>query len=150
MHIEPLITAIQAQLRGQGDLGSSDPAVDAAIGQLVELIGPALRQAAFEIAEQAAGELRAQLADRIVDVVLQDGDPMLRVGDAPSGPGPAVDEDLDARITLRLPPSLKRNIEEIAVSAGDSVNTWVVEQLARRTRASSSRHGFRSSVSFDL
>src|SRR5262245_49592749 len=78
VHIEPLVTSLQATLRGQGELGSGDPAVDSAIAQLVTLVGPALRQTAFEIAEQAASELRAQLPDRTIDVVLVDGDPTLR------------------------------------------------------------------------
>jgi hypothetical protein len=150
VHIEPLVTSLQATLRGQGELGSGDPAVDNAIAQLVTLVGPALRQTAFEIAEQAAGELRAQLPDRTIDVVLVDGDPTLRVAEAPASPVETPDEELDARITLRLPPSLKRRIEEIAVTAGDSVNTWVVEQLSRRTKASAAKAGFRSTVTFDL
>ena len=37
----------------------------------------------MEIAEQAAAEVRAQLPEQTVDVVLSDGDPTLRVGEAP-------------------------------------------------------------------
>ena len=55
-------------------------------------------------------------------------------GDAPT------QEELDARITLRLTPTLKQLVEEAAQVAGESVNAWVVEALgkrARRTRAGS-------------
>lgn len=149
MHIEPLVSALQSTLRSQGEL-ANDPAVEAAVSQLITLLGPALRQTAFEIADQAASELRAQLPDRDVEVVLVEGDPMLRVTEAtaPAGESPA--EDLDARITLRLPPSLKQRIEEVALLAGDSVNAWVVDQLSRKARSSPPKSGFRSNVSFDL
>jgi hypothetical protein len=89
----------------------------------------------MEIAQQAAAEVSAQLPDQSVDVVLSDGDPVLRLSEAPRAADPrqAV-EDLDARITLRLPPSLKQLIEDAAQNAGDSVNTWVVDALGKRAR----------------
>ena len=46
------------------------------------------------------------------------------------------DEDFDARITLRLPPSLKDLIEDAAGMTGESVNAWVVEALGKRARGS--------------
>lgn len=149
MHVHPVIAGLQATLQGQGELAAADPAVDAAVGHLVELLGPALRQAALELAEQAASEVRAQLPDRSVDVVLVEGDPMLRVGQpVPPPSDPA--EELDARITLRLPPSLKRLIEDVADSAGDSVNTWVVDQLACGARSRGATRGFRATRTFNL
>jgi uncharacterized protein (DUF1778 family) len=59
-------------------------------------------------------------------------------------------EDLDARITLRIPPSLKTLIEDAAQTTGASVNSWVVDALARRTHKPDKTHGFRTSHSFDL
>lgn len=150
MYIQPLVTGLQAALQGHAELAGADPAVDAAVGHLVELIGPALRQVALELAEQAASEVRAQLPDRSVDVVLLEGDPSLRIGELGASSDLASDEELDARITLRLPPSLKRVIEEVAGSAGDSVNAWIVDQLGRRTRSGEGRRGFRSNRTFDL
>jgi hypothetical protein len=150
MLIQPIITALQATLSDQGGLTAADPAVEAAVAQLATAIGPALRIAALEIAEQAAAEVRAQLPEHTVDVVLSDGDPALRIGDAPASssarPNP---EDLDARITLRLPPSLKELIEDAAQNAGDSVNAWVIEALGKRART---RRGGdkRFNESFDL
>ena len=85
-----------------------------------------------------------------MDVILVDGDPSLRVTDAPSSaddrPGA---EEFDARITLRLPPSLKTTIEEAAGSAGESVNTWVVEALGQNTRRNRRRNR-KYDQSFDL
>ena len=44
-------------------------------------------------------------------------------------------EDLSARITLRLPDSLKSSIETAAAREGVSVNTWLVRALARAADA---------------
>ncbi len=150
MLIQPIITSLQTALTDQGSLTASDPAVEAAVALLVAALGPALRVAALDIAEQAAGEVRAQLPEHTVDIVLTDGDPTVRITEAPaSGSARPSAEDLDARITLRLTPSLKQLIEDSAQNAGDSVNAWVVEALGKRAR--SRRVGDkRYTESFDL
>ena len=84
MQIEPVINEIRAALLGHGALASGDPAVEAAVGHLATALDPALRQAVLGLVQQAAAEVSAQLADRRVDVVLLDGEPALRVSDAPS------------------------------------------------------------------
>src|SRR3954454_10344662 len=118
MHIRPVISSVQAALVNQGTLAGSDAAVEAAIAQLVEALTPALHMAAMEIAEQAAAEVRAQLPEHTVDVVLADGDPALRIGETTRSAEPRQLEDLDARITLRLPPTLKQLIEDAAQQNG--------------------------------
>jgi len=149
VQIRPIINTVQATLVSQATVASADPAVDVAVNQLVEALGPALQVAAMEIAQQAAAEVSAQLPDQSVDVVLSDGDPVLRVGEAPRAAEPrSAGEDLDARITLRLPPSLKQLIEDAAQNAGDSVNTWVVDALGKRARQRG--RGKHYSESFDL
>lgn len=50
--------------------------------------------------------------------------------DAPVSAG-AADEALSARITLRLPESLKSRLEAAAAASGVSVNTWLVQALGR-------------------
>ena len=42
-----------------------------------------------------------------------------------------VDEAFSARITLRLPESLKQRVESAAAREGASVNTWLVQALQR-------------------
>ena len=150
MLIQPIITSLQSALTDQGGLTVSDPAVETAMAHLVTALGPALRIAALEIAEQAAGEVRAQLPEHSVDVVLSDGDPALRITDTPTANTARPNaEDSDARITLRLPPSLKELIEDAAQHTGDSVNAWVVDALGKRART---RRGGdkRYNESFDL
>ena len=150
MHIEPIITSIQAALRSHGGMAGSDTTVEAAIGQLVDALGPALRGAALQLAEQAATEVRAQLPEHSVDVVLADGDPTLRISDGHmTSADRTASEEFDARISLRLPPSLKQLIEDAAGNTGDSVNAWVVEALGKRARTT--RRGSKNyTQSFDL
>lgn len=150
MQVQPVINAVQAALVGQGSLAGGDVAVEEALDHLATALGPALRQAALDLAEQAACEVRAQLPDRSVDLVLSDGDPSLRIAEAAVGSEPSTGEDLDARITLRVPPSLKGLIEDAAETAGASVNSWVLDVLSRRARKSDHGHGFRMTHSFDL
>jgi hypothetical protein len=148
VQIRPVINAVEATLVSQATLAASDPAVEAAMTQLVAALGPALHIAAMEIAEQAAAEVRAQLPEHSVEVVLSDGDPALRIGDAPRPNESRPVEDLDARITLRLPPTLKQLIEDAAQNSGDSVNSWVVEALGKRARQRG--RGKHYNESFDL
>lgn len=150
MQVQPVINAVQAALTAQGSLAGGDVAVEEAIDHLVNALGPALRQAALDLAEQAACEVRAQLQDRTVDLVLADGDPSLRIAEAAVSTEPGTNEDLDARITLRVPPSLKGLIESAAETAGASVNSWVLDALSKRARKSEQGHGFRLTHSFDL
>src|SRR4051794_37876574 len=133
VQIRPIINAVQATLISHATLEGNDPAVDTAMSQLVETRAPALQVASMEIAEQAAAEVRAQLTEQTVDVVVSDGQPSLRVGESPQTAERRISsEDLDARITLRLTPTLKQLIEDAAQTAGDSVNAWVVDALGRR------------------
>ena len=150
MQVQPIVNAVQAALAAQGSLAGGDVAVEEAIDHLSSALAPAIRQAAMELAEQAACEVRAQLPDRTVDLVLSDGDPSLRIADAAVSTEPTSTEELDARITLRVPPSLKTLIEDAAESAGASVNSWVLDALSRRARKPAQGHGFRMTHSFDL
>ena len=149
MHVQPVINSLQAALLSNSALAAADPSVEAAINQLVEAIGPALRLAAMDLAQQAAAEVSAQLPDHSVDVVISDGDPSLRVSDARASSERPPSEEFDARITLRLPPTLKQLIEDAAGDNGDSVNGWVVDALSKRARRSGVP-GSKVTQSFDL
>ncbi len=131
MQLEPVLTAVRANLAGQVALGGLDPQVEAAAAHLADTLGPALRNAVIELAQQAAAEIDAQLPGHSVAVVLNGADVELRV-DERSSTAAEPDEELDARITLRLPPSLKQKIERFATVDGESVNSWVVDALNKR------------------
>ncbi len=110
---------------------TGEPAVESAARSLQAALAPAARQMALELAEQAATEVDAQLPDYDVRVVLVAGEPALAA--QPSEPArrqPEDEESYEARVTLRLPPSLKHLVEEAAQTAGDSVNSWIVDALS--------------------
>ena len=65
------------------------------------------------------------------------------VGEEEAPPEPAADDGLTARITLRLPESLKATIEVAATREGVSVNTWLVRALARGVAGPVHRSGKR-------
>ena len=52
-------------------------------------------------------------------------------GETEAEPEPAPEDGLTARITLRLPDSLKTSVEGAAAKEGVSVNTWIVKALGR-------------------
>ena len=150
MQVQPVLNGLRASLDNQRSFAGGDAAIDDAVAWLTEALGPALRIAALDLAQQAAHEVAAQLDDRQIDVVVVDGDPTLRVSDAaPSSHGEAPSEEFDARITLRLPPSLKQLIEDAASTEGGSVNGWVVDALSKRAARPDGR-GRRVTEGFDL
>lgn len=130
------VTRLEAALTQQLTL-AGDPALEQAGRTLLSALAPATQRLALELAQQAAEEVSAQLPDHDVDVVLREGEPALAVRAQP-GAAPPDDEDLEARITLRLPPSLKARVEEAAGSMGDSVNSWVLKALQSNASRSSS------------
>ena len=133
------ITRFQAALEQQILLAGSDPAVEAAGRALLAAAAPALRGLALDLAEQAAAEVRAQLPGQRVDVVLEEGEPALRVRAEEASPAPAAEEAADARVTLRLSPRLKLLIEEAAADRGESLNTWLVRTLSAQSGRSHTR-----------
>jgi hypothetical protein len=124
------ITRLQASLEQQVALAGGDPAVEAAGRALLAAAQPAVRSLAFDLAEQAAAEVRAQLPGQRVEVVLEEGEPVLRVRPQEGAPAASADEAADARVTLRLSPRLKQLIEEAAADQGESLNAWLVRTLS--------------------
>jgi hypothetical protein len=150
MHVQPVLNALHAALSGQSGLAAGDASVEAALSHLVDALGPAMQVAALDLAQQAAAEVGAQLPDHAIEVVLVDGDPTLRVTEAKPAQERPASEEFDARITLRLPPSLKELIEDAAVTRGESVNGWVVDALTNRAAKARARRGGKYTESFDL
>ena len=76
--------------------------------------------------------MNAQLVDQRVDVVLADGEPVLKVTEDTGTPTATGDQDLSARITVRIPESIKALVEDAADGSGASVNQFVVDALSRK------------------
>jgi hypothetical protein len=129
MNTQAIVANLEDQLVAHGRLAGDDPRVEQTVDALVAGLGPALQQAVLELAEQAATEVGAQLSTGRVEVVLSEGEPALvvRSDDAEQT---FTAEDLEARMTIRLPSNLKSALEEAADDAGDSMNSFVIKALA--------------------
>jgi len=125
------LTRFQTVVEQQVVLAGGDQAVEAAGRALLVAAQAAVRGLALDLAEQAAAEVRAQLPGHLVEVVLEEGEPSLRVRpeEAPRGTASA-EEAADARITLRLSPRLKEAVEAAAAERGESLNAWLVRTLS--------------------
>lgn len=146
METKAIIARLEDSLAAAGRLSGDDPTVEQAVEALIGGLRPALKQAVLELAEQAAVEVGAQLTAGQVEVVLSEGEPSLVVrSDAPE-PSFAAD-DLEARMTVRLPTNLKAALEEAADTAGDSVNSFVIKTLA--SGATRGRKGRRIRETFE-
>lgn len=136
MQTSAILHNLESALESQMALAGSDPNLESAGRAILSALRPAIKEAAFDLAGQAAEEVRAQISGHRVDLTVVDGEPTIRITpDEPSVSG-SVEEEFDARITLRLPPSIKEIIEQAATESGDSVNSWVVKALAGRISGS--------------
>ena len=105
---------------------------------LSETLDSSVRLALLDVLSAAADEITASLDGATIDVRLSGTEPefvvnMTRPAEdsfADAG-GDATDEAGSSRITLRLSDGLKTRVEAAAVSAGTSVNAWLVRAISR-------------------
>jgi hypothetical protein len=129
MQIDGYVQALREDLARVAAVGdeSTARAADLLAVALESSLGRRMQEALAE----AALELTAQLDAGRVEVRVAGGDPeLVLVREEEAAPEPA-DEAFTARITLRLPESLKVRIEAAASRDGVSVNTWLVQALQR-------------------
>lgn len=131
MQAAPFVEALRREV------AAATAAGDAATAAVVERLAASLEAAAhlwlLDVAGQAADQVSAQLPEGHVEVRLAGRDPeLVYVPDTEPEPAPAATgDDYAARITLRLPESLKARVEQWAAADGVSVNTWLVRAIAR-------------------
>jgi len=128
-----VMTEIEDSLAAQLRLAGDDPQVLEAGEAILAGLEPAIDRAVMHLAEQAAGEIDAQLTGQRVGVELREGAPVLVVR-RDEDPVTIATDDLEARITLRLSEKLKGVLEDAAGETGESVNTFVVKTLAGKAR----------------
>lgn len=147
MDANTVTVEVEAALLRQQQIIGNDAALASAVAAFGAALEPALRAASLELAEQAAAEVSAQLPDQRVDVVVEGGNPRLTV-QADADLVPETSGELEARITLRLPQSLKEDIESAAADRGESVNSYLVRTLAADARSAQRRAGrsFRGTI----
>ncbi|MGN6780476.1 MAG: toxin-antitoxin system HicB family antitoxin [Marmoricola sp.] len=140
MDLAPYVDRLRTDLAQTAAAGDAD--VRAAAERLLTALDPALRLSLMEVLSEAAAEItsamraggvEARLHGREIDFVLS--------APAPAAPtSPPQDEDGDegelARLTVRVPETIKIRAEELAAKGGQSLNNWIVGALRRATRDS--------------
>jgi len=134
MNLSPYLDLLRRDLLAAAAPGGPD------VTRAAELLSGALdasaRLSLLEALSEAAAEITTRLSTASVEVRLRGRDADLVVTDLPV-PEPAVppaaatapDSGDLARITLRLPDSLKEQVERIAGTEGISVNSWLVRAI---------------------
>lgn len=142
MDITPYVDSLRRDLVAAAESGSDD--VRAAAERLALALDPAARLALMEALSHAAAEITAEMPAGSVDVRLAGRElefvvaaPMAPPAPPASPAPPRAEEPEDdgnlARITLRIPESVKARAEERAADAGQSLNTWLVGLIRRAT-----------------
>jgi hypothetical protein len=133
MQLQRFIDALKADLSAVAELGDENTAN--AAGQLVITLQGSLGLRLLDALSEAALELNEKLPFGHVEVRLTGQDPeFVFVGEeAESGPVAGAEEGFTARISLRLPDTLKTAVEVAAAREGVSANTWIVRALSRST-----------------
>ena len=134
MQIDGYIQALREDLARVAAVGDESTARAAEL--LAVALDAAVGRRLLEALAEAALELSAQLEDGRVEVRFAGTDPeLVFVRDEAAEPeaqdSVRGDDPLSARITLRLPDALKQRVEDAATREGLSVNTWIVQALAR-------------------
>ncbi len=129
MQIDGLTQALQEDLTRVAALGDENiaraadllsVAIEASLGRRIQ---DALAEAALELNDQLdSAHVELRVAGRDLQLVLVRED---------STGSESADEAFSARISLRLPESLKQRVESSAAREGTSVNTWLVQALQR-------------------
>lgn len=129
MQIEGYVQALREDLVRIAAVG------DESTARAAELIAVALESSVGRRLQEALGEAALELSSQLdsgrIEVRVAGGDPELVYIADDEAPSEQADEAFTARITLRLPESLKNRIETLAASHGLSVNTLIVQVLAR-------------------
>jgi hypothetical protein len=137
MQIDGYIQALREDLVRVASLG--DETTSRAAELLSVAIEASLARRLQDVLAEAALELNAQLDAAHVEVRIAGRDPELILVREDGSIPEAVDEAFSARITLRLPESLKQRVESAAAREGASVNTWLVQALQRSVESKSHR-----------
>ena len=141
MNLTIILEGLRDDLQGLAELGDERSAQIA--HRLGDALASNLRLKLFDLLSQAAVELSAKLPSGHVEVRLAGQEPELVFVDGPGEAASLAAEELSARISLRLPESLKTAVERSAEREGISVNAWLVRAIARATESRSVHAGGR-------
>jgi hypothetical protein len=145
MDITPYVESLRRDLVAAAETG--DEHVRRAAERLSFALDASARLVLMEVVSQAAAEITAELPaggvdvrlnGRELDFVVHSPAPMGPPAPPPppSPPGAEGEDEQEgslARITLRIPESVKAKAEEKAAQAGQSLNTWLVNVVRAAT-----------------
>jgi hypothetical protein len=131
MNLSPYVESLRSDVTAAAAVGG--PEVARAAELVAEALDPALRLVLLDLLTDAADQVTADLDGPTVEVRLRGREPELVVtGAEPALPAPTAAEDEGtARLTLRLPETLKARAEQAATAEGVSVNSWLVRAVQR-------------------
>jgi hypothetical protein len=148
MDITPYVESLRHDLAAAAEAGG--PEAKAAAKRHALAHDPAVRLALMDALSQAAAEITSELPVGSIDVRLRGREPEFVVdvptvpmpAAAPAPPAPPSPEEIEeaegddavARITLRIPESVKYKAEELAAKGGHSLNSWIVNVVRNATR----------------
>ena len=86
----------------------------------------------LDVLSEAAAELSGALPSGHIEVRLEGRDAVLAyVADVEQPAPPPADDGATARLTLRMPESLKERVESAAAREGISTNSWLVRTISQ-------------------
>ena len=129
MQITTHLEALRSDIASLAALG--DEALARASERVATALESSLRLRLLDVVAAAAEELSQQLPDGRAELRLVSGEPVLAYVPDERAPTAPVGDDLQARISLRLPEALKAQVDKAAAQEGVSVNTWLVQAIAR-------------------
>lgn len=148
MDLGPYVEAVRQDLGAAAEAAGAE--VEAAAHRLAFALEPSMRLALLDALGDATAEISAALPAGGVELRLRGREPRFvvlvpgthesPVSPGPPEPGPATTppgtgtaegDDATARVSLRLPESLKAQAEEAAAREGVSLNNWLVRAATR-------------------
>jgi hypothetical protein len=132
MDLSPYVETLRTDVTAAAAVGG--PEVQRAAELVADALDPAVRLVLLDVLTDVANDLTAALDGPSVEVRLRGREPELVVVGPVPEPAPAAvpaDEAGTARLTLRLPETLKSRAEQAAAAEGQSVNNWLVRAVAR-------------------
>jgi hypothetical protein len=144
MELTPYVDRLRADLSAVAE--TAGPDARATAERLAAALDPAVRMALLEALSDAAAEITVTMPSGAVEVRMKGRDPHLVVAAGPEDQAaqhPASvdasgDDDADggavARITVRIPETVKARAEELAAGRGQSLNSWIGQALRSATR----------------
>ncbi|MFB4421398.1 hypothetical protein C5F59_009910 [Streptomyces sp. QL37] len=151
MDLAPFVVSLNRAVAAAGTAGGEE--AEAFLARFAVPLESAIRLTLLEVVSAAADEIAADLKPGSVDVVLRGSNPGFRVtvpkeepppsasgASAPAEPPsaqPAAD-GATARVTLRIPETVKLKVDEIAGLEGLSANAWLARVITAAVGGSGS------------